>query len=77
MVLKKVTVPLLLMHAKGDTISPYQNMSYIAKHVSSAMIKTKIFDLSAKKYDAHTRHFIPHYPGTRDEVIAEIKAFIK
>jgi len=75
--LKKVKVPVLLMQAQGDAFVPYQNLSYIAKHVSSDIIKIRTFDLSGRKYDRTARHFIPHYPGTRDEVIAEIKAFLK
>jgi carboxylesterase len=75
--LKKVKTPLLLMQAQGDEYVPFQNLSYIAKHVSSDMVKVRTFDLSGRKYDRTTKHFIPHYPGTRDEVIAEIKAFIK
>lgn len=75
--LKKVTVPLLLMQAKGDRIAPFQNLHYIETRVSSSVIKTKIFDLSGKEYDRTTKHFIPHYPGTRDEVIKEIKEFLR
>jgi carboxylesterase len=75
--LKKVTAPLLLMQAaRGDMHSPYQNLFYIAKHVSSGIIKVRAFDLSGKEYEKTTRHFIPHYPGTRDEVIKEIQEFI-
>lgn len=75
--LSGITAPLLLMQAKGDTISPYLNLYYIAQHVSSNIVKARAFDLSGAEYTKRTRHFLPHYPGTRDAVIEEIKSFLK
>ena len=75
--LKKVDVPLLLFHATGDRHSPYQNMSYIAKHVSSRTIRTKTFDMAGKEYDRYTRHFIPFYQETCNEIAKEIKDFLQ
>jgi carboxylesterase len=74
--LNKVTAPILLLQARGDMHSPFQNLFYIAGHVSSNVIRARELDLSGKEYDSTTRHFIPHYPGTRDEVIREIRDFI-
>jgi carboxylesterase len=75
--LSKITAPIFLMHAKGDTYAPFQNMHFIAEHVESEIIRARFFDLRGKHWDMHTRHFLPQYEETRDQVIGEMKEFLR
>jgi len=71
--LSKITVPILLMHSKGDKTAPFKNLFYIANHISSAFIKIRTFDL--RKYQ-HTRHLLTLYNSTKEEVTYEIRCFL-
>ena len=75
--LKKVDIPLLLMHAKKDEHVPYENMAYVAKNVSSKIIKTHTINMDAPEFDRYTRHFPHIYPETREEVYMETERFIQ
>lgn len=72
--LNKITVPIFSAHAKGDMVVPYKNMFYIAKKVSSKIIKTKTYDL--RKFN-HSGHSICVYDSTRDDLFNEIMFFTK
>ncbi|MBN1897481.1 MAG: hypothetical protein JW827_01790, partial [Spirochaetes bacterium] len=72
--LSKVTAPILLMHSRGDRSVPFENMDYIAKHVSSKIVRIKEFDLRER---SHNRHLLSLYPESRYKVIREIEQFLK
>jgi carboxylesterase len=72
--LDKITIPMLLMHAKGDKTVPYDNLMDIARHISSYHIKLRTFDL--RGWD-HNRHSLPLYNSTRDEVLLTIEEFLR
>lgn len=72
--LKKITVPVFLAHTKKDKVVPFENLYYIAKRLSSDIIKIKVYDLGDI---AHTHHNIPVYDSTRDDLYREIMFFIE
>jgi carboxylesterase len=72
--LHKITMPVFLAHAKGDSVVPYPNMFYIARHVSSKKIKLKSYDISEYK---HSNHTLPVYYSTRDDLYDEMMYFIR
>lgn len=72
--LYKIKSPLLLLHSKGDKTVPFENLNYIAGHVSSGFIRTRIFDLRRWR---HNRHILTLYHSTREEVLCEIEGFIE
>ncbi len=71
--LDKIKAPMLLMQAMGDHTVPFANMAYIARHVSSKVVWTKAFDLSAW---SHRKHLIPLYDTTQPQIIKEMDLFL-
>ena len=72
--LKKIRVPILAMHSKGDKTVPFKNLSYISRKVSSKKIRIKEFDL--RKWD-HKRHILTLFNSSKNITKEEIKRFIE
>jgi carboxylesterase len=72
--LGKIKCPVLCMQSRGDETAPFDNLFYIARHVSSQFVRVRVFDLRAWR---HSRHLLPLYASTRDQVIEEIENYMK
>ena len=71
--LKKITLPHLLIHAKGDEDVPFNNIWEIASSTSSAKQELWIPDLS--KWD-HSRHALFLYDSLINDLFSRISNFI-
>lgn len=71
--LHKISVPILIAHAKKDTTAPFENAGYIAKKVSSKKISMRMYDLSEFN---HSHHTLTVFDSTRDDLYEEIMHFI-
>jgi pimeloyl-ACP methyl ester carboxylesterase len=67
--LARIHCPTLHLHSRGDKTAPFAHLFYISRRVASPFVKARVFDLSAWK---HSRHLLPLYHTTRDQVIEEI-----
>lgn len=72
--LGKITIPTLLIHAEGDRIVPFQNLSHISKHIGSREVTTRVLDLSIWN---HSRHSLFLYQSIREELSLEILTFLR
>jgi carboxylesterase len=68
-----IQCPVLHMQSRGDKTAPFDNLFYIARHVSSPLVKVRVFDLRAWE---HSRHLLPLYHSSRDQVITEVDQFL-
>jgi carboxylesterase len=71
--LYKIGVPVLLMHARGDKVVPFENMDYIFKHISSKEKSEYVFNLNGWK---HVKHVLTMYNTTSGTVYSNIVDFI-
>jgi carboxylesterase len=71
--LKKISLPHLLIHARGDKNVPFENIWKIASSTSSKKQELWTPDLSGWK---HSRHALFLYNSIRDELFSKIRTFI-
>lgn len=71
--LKRISLPHLLIHAKGDKDVPFDNIWKIASSTSSAEQELWVPDLTEKN---HSRHSLFLYESLRDELFSRIERFL-
>lgn len=70
--LDEITVPIFLAHDVNDQTVPFENMGYIAEHVSSTWVETNAIDLGDVP---HTHHILYIHDSSRDMMYDKIMSF--
>lgn len=73
--LKKITCPLLIIHAENDRTVDVKNADIIAKRVSSNRVKKKIFKLKKDKLSRH--HLLVSNKFVKTDVFWQIVKWLK
>ncbi len=71
--LDSITVPTVMFHAPKDATVPFACMEYIAKHISSRIIKTHRVSIDQK----HSMHILLMYDSTRAGVMSRMLDFFE
>ncbi len=72
--LSRIKTPLLLIHAKDDREAPFENLWYIASHVSSLDMKIWVPDLSGFE---HSHHSLFLYRSIEENLFGRISSFFE
>lgn len=72
--LKKITVPILMMHSKKDRTVPFGNLFYIAARLGTPEVTCRIIDSGDFNY---THHCLFMYDTLRERLVNETVAFFE
>ena len=72
--LKKITIPILMMHSKQDRTVPFANLFYIAARLGTPEVTCRIIDSGTFDY---THHCLFMYDSLRERLVNETVAFFE